>query len=321
MIRIHLDTDIGGDPDDLCALTMLLGWPGVQLVGVTTSIDPDGMRAAYVKYVLGLLGRTDVPFAAGAPLSITTGIRADPEVGDARYWPASTTAAPSDPGAATRLLLRGLDRGATLVVTGPQTNLALLEQAHPGALASGRIIVMGGWITPPEPDLPQWGPDMDFNVQWDTRAAETLFTSATDLTLVPLPPTLKACIRAADTPRLNASGPVGRLIAKQSAARSEAPELSGIGAAHAGLHDDLLNFHYDPVTCGVAAGWEGAKVEDMRLKTTYKGELLCFVPDPDGRLTHVVTDIDGGAFSRAWLEAVETAQKGAIGVSASGWIP
>ncbi len=32
-MRIHLDTDLGGDTDDACALAMLLGWPGVELVG------------------------------------------------------------------------------------------------------------------------------------------------------------------------------------------------------------------------------------------------------------------------------------------------
>jgi purine nucleosidase len=45
-VRVHLDTDIGGDPDDACALAMLLGWPGLDLVGITTTIDPGGVRAA-----------------------------------------------------------------------------------------------------------------------------------------------------------------------------------------------------------------------------------------------------------------------------------
>jgi hypothetical protein len=29
-VKIHLDTDLGGDPDDGCALALLLGWPGVD---------------------------------------------------------------------------------------------------------------------------------------------------------------------------------------------------------------------------------------------------------------------------------------------------
>ena len=56
-MRIHLDTDLGGDPDDACALAMLLGWPGVEVVGVTTTMDPGGRRAGYVGRCLDLAGR------------------------------------------------------------------------------------------------------------------------------------------------------------------------------------------------------------------------------------------------------------------------
>jgi hypothetical protein len=47
LVRIHLDTDLGGDTDDACALAMLLGWPGVELVGITTTADPGGMRRTH----------------------------------------------------------------------------------------------------------------------------------------------------------------------------------------------------------------------------------------------------------------------------------
>src|SRR5829696_6389037 len=87
-MRIHLDTDLGGDTDDVCALAMLLGWPGVELVGVTSTIDPQGLRAGYLQYCLELAGRADVPVAAGAAASMTTRKRADPIVADERYWPA-----------------------------------------------------------------------------------------------------------------------------------------------------------------------------------------------------------------------------------------
>lgn len=51
---IHLDTDLGGDTDDACALAMLLGWPGVELVGITTTADPGGRRAGHVAHCLKL---------------------------------------------------------------------------------------------------------------------------------------------------------------------------------------------------------------------------------------------------------------------------
>lgn len=61
MLKIHIDTDIGGDIDDLCALAMALKWEGTDLVGVTTVAEHvgtnqlGGKRAGMVRYVLGLV--------------------------------------------------------------------------------------------------------------------------------------------------------------------------------------------------------------------------------------------------------------------------
>ncbi|MCL4490148.1 MAG: nucleoside hydrolase [Chloroflexi bacterium] len=35
-MKIHLDTDLGGDIDDLCALAMVLRWPGAEITGIRT---------------------------------------------------------------------------------------------------------------------------------------------------------------------------------------------------------------------------------------------------------------------------------------------
>jgi inosine-uridine nucleoside N-ribohydrolase len=39
MTSLHLDTDLGGDIDDLCALAMVLNWPEAELTAVTTVAD------------------------------------------------------------------------------------------------------------------------------------------------------------------------------------------------------------------------------------------------------------------------------------------
>src|SRR5512143_1101914 len=89
MQKIHLDTDLGGDIDDLCALAMLLRWSGdVQLTGITTVAEANGRRAGYLHYVLGLEGRNDIPVAAGADVS--QGFYRYPELtypDETRYWP------------------------------------------------------------------------------------------------------------------------------------------------------------------------------------------------------------------------------------------
>ena len=124
---------------------------------------------------------------------------------------------------------------------------------------------MGGWLHQPAPGLPQWGPGMDFNVQWDTRAAEVVAATAR-LTLVTLPVTLNAHLRRTDLPRLRAAGPLGQLLARQSEAHGQTHQMEKLGRGHAGLPDDLLNFQYDPVACAVALGWSAARVEVMRMR-------------------------------------------------------
>ena len=75
-MRVHLDTDFAGDTDDACALAYLLAREDLDMVGVTTVADADGRRAAHARYFLELAGRPDVPVAAGAAQSLTTGEQA-----------------------------------------------------------------------------------------------------------------------------------------------------------------------------------------------------------------------------------------------------
>ena len=70
MHKVHLDTDLGSDMEDLCALAMLLRWSeDVHLIGVTTVAEANGHRAGYVSYILGLEGRHGIRVAAGADVA------------------------------------------------------------------------------------------------------------------------------------------------------------------------------------------------------------------------------------------------------------
>jgi inosine-uridine nucleoside N-ribohydrolase len=301
-MRIHLDTDLGGDTDDACALAMLLGWPDVEVTGITTTLDRDGHRAGYVAHLLRLAGRMDIPVAGGAGVTLTALRSADPVIGDERHWPATVTPQSAPPGAALDLIGRSIAQGATIVAIGPCTNLALLEIVRPGSLGQVPVVLMGGWIRPAADGLPAWGPEMDFNIQFDTQAAQIVAAMTTQLTLVTLTATLKAWLRAADLPRLRAAGPLGELLAGQAEAHAEVFEMAELARAHQGL-----NFHYDPVACAVALGWPGAMVESQRLRVVLDGDVLRFQPDAGGRLTRVVVDLDGADFSRTWLTAVDAA--------------
>ena len=303
-MEVHLDTDFAGDSDDACALAMLLGWPGVEIVGVTTNLDDGGTRAGCARYFLELAGRTDIPVVAGSETSLTTGERFASTFGDARCWPSSVVPAPAPPDAALDLLRASIDRGATIVAIGAFTNLARLEHARSGALRDARVVAMGGWLDPPAAGMPPWGPEYDFNTQCDTAAVEVV-AAAAHLTLVTLPAAMHAHLRGRDLPRLRAASPLGALLARQSEAHADDTGTAALAHAHAGLPDDLVNFHWDPVTAAVSVGWDGAVVQERMLTTVVDDGVLRFTDDASGRVTSVVRAVDGAAFGEVFLERVE----------------
>src|SRR4026209_1852287 len=129
MHKVHLDTDLGGDMDDLCALAMLLRWPeNIQLTSVTTVAEADGRRAGYARYILGLDGRHNIPVAAGADVS--EGYYRYAELGypdEQKYWREAINPSPNDVEVAIRLLKQSIEQGATSIAIGPFTNLYLLD--------------------------------------------------------------------------------------------------------------------------------------------------------------------------------------------------
>ena len=151
---VHVDTDFGGDPDDACALAMLLGWPDVEITGITTNLDRAGERAGCVEHYLDLAARRDIPVAAGSETSLTTGQQFPSTWGDERYWPDPVAPKMAPIQGALDLLDRSIRRGATVVAIGAFTNLALLERARPSTLQFAHIVAMAGWLTPPAQGFP-----------------------------------------------------------------------------------------------------------------------------------------------------------------------
>lgn len=303
MIRLHLDTDLGSDTDDLCALAMLLGWPDVELTGITTVNDPGGIRAGYVAYGLELAGRHEVPVAAGAEGSLG-GFMVPLAFPD--YWPTSIEPHPSPPGDALRSISNSVDAGATVVAIGPYTNLAMFEAWRPGALRDAGTVVMGGHV-PPAPDgYPPWGMRDDFNVQQDAMAARIVLDRCAP-TVVPVPTCLRATLRRRDLARLRAAGSLGALLADQGERHAVDNGRTELPGSYPALPDDLLNFQYDPLACAVAAGWPGVETRELGVALSFDGRLLRMELDERASPMRIVTDVDAEAFSDAWLEAVERA--------------
>ena len=306
MHKVHLDTDLGGDIDDLCALAMLLHWENAELTGITTVAEASGRRAGYVRCVLKLESREDIPFAAGADVS--QGYYRYPELGypdEERYWSQLVTPSPNPVEEAIQLLKQSIEQGAAIIAIGPFTNLYLLDLEYPGILKRAKLFLMGGYVYPIRPGFPPWGNEMDWNIQVDVKSAKHVIEHSNP-TLIPLTVTVETALRRAYLSALRDSGMLGKLIAQQAEifAEDEQNEKK-IGETCDGLPNDIVNFLHDPLACAIALGWEaGVEIEETSLVLEEKDGWLHERIDLAGKPTRVVTKIDGARFNSFWLDKI-----------------
>ncbi|MCK9495772.1 MAG: nucleoside hydrolase [Dehalococcoidia bacterium] len=308
-MKVHLDTDIGGDVDDVCALAYLACHPDVELTGVTSVLDDGGRRAGYARELLRIAGLGGVPIAEGAREDAPRyhgqqfGLPEEP-----RYWPAPVARLPGPSEAALDLLEASIAGGAVVFAIGPYTNLALLEEQRPGILAAVDVVLMGGFVREIPAGYPQFEWTHDFNVQADADAAEAVLRAVNPArcTLVPIEVTVQTYLRQRDLGRLRAGDHLGALVAHQAAAFAEDNGFAARYGHLPALPDDLANFMHDPRACTVGLGWPGARIDELPLRLERHDDLLRLVEDEDAAAGtfRVVTEVDAEAFLDHWLEVV-----------------
>lgn len=307
MYKIHLDTDLGGDIDDLCALAMLLRWPDeVEFNGITTVAEANGRRAAYVRYILGLEGRSDIRVAAGADVSQRYYRYA--ELGypaEERYWPEPIAPLPNALDDALDLLKRSIEQGATIIAIGPYTNLYLLDLQYPGILGDADLFLMGGFLYPIRAGFPAWGNEMDWNIQVDVRSARHVIEHSNP-TLIPLTVTVETALPRAYLDDLQKAGALGRLIVRQAEAFAiDEQNEKKFGETGEVLPRDFINFQHDPLACAIALGWhDGVEIEEVPITLEEKAGWLYERIEPAGRPVRVVTKIDGPRFNEFWIDTI-----------------
>jgi pyrimidine-specific ribonucleoside hydrolase len=212
-IPLVIDTDPG--IDDALAILLALASPEVELRLVTTvhgnvelaQTTDNALR------VLHLAGRSDVPVAAGAAVSL---VHPQPERAGHVHGaaglggvvlPASPAQADPRPGVvALAELLMSSPVPVTVAAIGPLTNLALLLRVFPDAAARiGRLVVMGGAAFRPGNVTPA----AEFNIWADPEAAQVVFSSAVPTVMVGLDVTMPTVLDAAGIARFAAAGPIG----------------------------------------------------------------------------------------------------------------
>ena len=208
-MRIVLDCDPGHD--DAIALLLALASPEVELVGVTTVHGNQTLEKTTENAlrVLELVGRGDVPVAAGADRPLVRDLHVAAHVHgesglDGPELPAAT-ARPVEQHAVD-FLLQHVDEEVVLVPTGPLTNVALaLERG----LRAQRIVLMGGAIA--EGNMT---PAAEFNIWADPEAAQSVFRSGLPVTMIGLDVTHRALLTPPWAERFRAAGRVGTFVAE-----------------------------------------------------------------------------------------------------------
>jgi inosine-uridine nucleoside N-ribohydrolase len=263
-MKILLDCDPGHD--DAIALLLALASPEVELVGVTTTHGNQTLEktTANALKLLEFVGRTDIPVAAGADRPL----RREPFVaayvhgesgmdGPALPPPTTTPVKEHAVDFIAESVVAGTDP-VTLVPTGPLTNIGLFLARHPESAARvERIVLMGGAIG--EGNVT---PAAEFNIWCDPEAADRVFSSGLDVTMIGLDVTHKALVGRAHTEQLRGSGRVGAMVAE--------------------LLDFYGRFHRETY------GWDGSPIHDaVAVAHAFRPGLV------ETRRTGVRVDCDG----------------------------
>lgn len=305
-MKIHLDTDIGGDVDDICSLAYLLRLPDVELVGLTTTAEENGRRAGYARHVLDLAGLPEIPVRAGANVSdhnyrYNTLSYQD----DVKNWGVIIPPRPNPIDDALDLLKQSIDEGAKIIAIGPYTNLRLVDERYPGVLAKADVVVMGGHVYDIPVGYPKWGNTDDWNIQLDVTSAKYLFDRTTPM-MTSLTVTVQTYLRRSQLSRLDAGDALAQLLAKQIRYFAEYEGYEAMyGETCDKLPDDFINFQHDPLACAVAVGYrDGIAIQTLNLAFSIEDGYLHERIATDGKAIQVVTGVDGTVFANHWLDVV-----------------
>jgi pyrimidine-specific ribonucleoside hydrolase len=205
---VILDCDPGHD--DALAITLALARPELRVLGITTvgGNSPLANTTRNALRMLALLGRSEIPVAAGAERALVreswVPVEFHGESGlDGADLP-EPEAAPRPEGATalTEALVAASGRPVTLVATAPLTNVAILLRARP-RIREGieRICLMGGSLAEGNTTA-----SAEFNIWQDPEAAAIVFGSGIPISMLGLDVTHRALFLEPEVARLAALG-------------------------------------------------------------------------------------------------------------------
>ena len=159
--HVILDTDIGGDPDDILALLFGLNSTEIKMDMIVTSDEHLGHRAEFTRKILENLG-INVPVMQGEDLGNTRCCVVDDLV-------TSSEGKPNYLQAMKNLVQKNTK--TYYVCISPQTNLAKFLEYAPELTSKLKILIMGGAINYRKKGIAQ------HNIRYDIKSAIKVFNS------------------------------------------------------------------------------------------------------------------------------------------------
>ena len=263
---VILDVDPGHD--DAVAIMMACGSPGLDLLAVTTVAGnatlPKTTRNAL--RVLSLIGRADVPVAAGASGPLVRELRTAEDIHGESGMDGPDIPEPTfepDGRGAVELIadtLREAPDPVALIPVGPLTNIAAFLRTHPDLKEKiSRVSLMGGSM-----GLGNTTPAAEFNIYVDPEAAREVFGSGLPITMSGLDVTHQAGAGRAERDRLRGVGDVGEVVA-------------GFLDFFAGTYENIFGFDapplHDPVAVAAVLEPGLLRTRAMRVDVECEGDL------------------------------------------------
>ena len=244
--KLILDLDTG--IDDALAIAYALGSPEAELIGITATYGNVLMDLSVRNSlaVLDILGASSVPVHPGLPHSSTTEdfsvqeisafIHGRNGVGEVDIAPSPRSA--EETGAVDFIIEASHRHGDELVYipTGPLTNLAAALKKDPGLADRLKVVLMGGALSV-SGNVSPWA---EANISQDPDAADAVFRSGIDATMIGLDVILQTLLTYEHTRRWRELGtPAGVFLADMTDYYIKAYETTAPGLGGCGLHDPL----------------------------------------------------------------------------------
>lgn len=307
---VVLDTDIGTDVDDALALVLAARSPELSLLSVTTVGGRPRVRALIASRLLALIGREEVPVAAGLARALPSR-RFDPFLPDGLWMGhegegllgPDERESPGDGDGDGVAALAGSVRAAasaSVVAIGPCTNVASALAGDPGLGRDvAEVVAMGGVVRRPS-GRAALSPYAEFNFNADREAAAALLAADVPMTLVPAEVTTQSFLTQADVEDLRSSGDPGA-VALAGLLDVWAPVFQRVVGAVLGpevIAEDWVCQLHDPMTVLTMTSPHLFAFEDVRIGFGEEDGAFVTTESDDGRPVRLVVDADFAAVRR-----------------------